>query len=227
MARFFLGGGRSSGGNGKKTITRTGFDKKTGKQVTLSAEEQYKKLFEQKMAAYQKDYSAGAKSHNFQLPGTKPAEQKKSMSKGAQAILEKIAAVKVKREMKKKQDAVKITPKHFGGMHPGRLDANGNIYNSANQVIAKVDPKTGKIKNKNGNVIGKYKPEDTYCEYRISRIIMNASLAATARQNNLAGWNPMTGGVNKPADNSPGGSVYGNPGNFWGGNNDDDNKGWW
>ncbi|MCI5050307.1 MAG: hypothetical protein MRY32_08270 [Rickettsiales bacterium] len=199
------------------------------------AKARYKEILSEKMASVQKEAMKGAK-YSFQLPGTDASECRK-LSKGAQEILEKVAEKQAKREQKKrerKMDKVAVKAKYFTGMQGGRIDNKGQIYDSAGQVIMKVDTKTGKIKNAaTGSTLAKYRPNCGYTEHRICELI--ARHDTTKKDGWYAGSTDMSSiyGTNTSNNSgwgdsgSGGSSIWGDTGGFWGNKNDDNNGGWW
>lgn len=198
-------------------------------------QERYNEILKSKMKEVRDKAMQGAK-YSFQLQGT-DSSQCRTLSKGAQEILGKIAEKAAKREEKRmeKADVVKIRPKAFTGLQGGRIDNNGYIFDSAGQWIMTVDKKTGKIKNRvTGCTMGKYKPDCGYNEHRITELI--SSLDTTKK----AGWYGGTGGH---GHTTPAGSIWGSEkpscggGNIWGdntvssgniwGTSNKDNNGWW
>lgn len=236
MARGFfggkMGGGARMGGTGKN-ISRTVVDKNTGMPRPLTPEELSKKLLEEKMASFEKQFDKENK-YSFQLPGTVEKKEKKTLSKNAKATLEKIAAAQAKRKAAKEANKVEVKTKYYGGLYPGRIESNGKIFNGFGECIGNVNLKNGKIVNKTGITVGKYKADSGTCDVNISRMIASSMTkprpgAAGAAGGGAAGggWNPMTGGIGGgDSGNSGSGSIYGDAGSFWG-KKDDDDKGWW
>lgn len=195
-------------------------------------QERYNEIYKEKVKELRDKAMKGAK-YTFQLPGT-DASQCQQLSKGAQEIIEKIAEKRAKREEKKmkKADMIKITAKHFTGVQGGRIDARGQVFDSAGQVVMTVDKKTGKIKHRNGNTVGKYNPGCTYSEHRLAELVAHYDTTKNA------GWYAGTGGH---AGHSSHGSGWGTEsnscggGNIWGSSsggkdiwgNSADHKGWW
>lgn len=210
--------------------------KKGSKVNEPDQQERYNEILKQKMKEVHAKALQGAK-YSFQLQGT-DASECRTLSKGAQEVLTKIAEKAAKREERRmeKADVVKIRPKAFVGLQGGRIDGNGYIFDSAGQWIMTVDKKTGKIKNRvTGCTLGKYKPDCTYNEHRITELI--ASHDTTKK----AGWYGGTGGhgMQTPGGGSiwgsekqscGGGTIWGDnscsSGNIWG-NSNKDNSGWW
>lgn len=204
--------------------------KKAGDQ---DPQERYNDMYQQKVKEMKAKAMKGAK-YTFNLPGTDPS-QCRQLSKGAQEIIEKIAEKQAKREEKrmKKADKIKISPKHFSGNQGGRIDGRGQVFDSAGQLIMTVDKKTGKIKHRNGNTVGKYNPGCTYSEHRLCELI--ASYDTTKN----AGWyagsqghSSASGGVwGKETNSCGGGSIWGSSDSgsskdIWG-NSSSDKQGWW
>ena len=206
--------------------------KKPGAQ---DPQERYNEIYKEKVKELRREAMKGAK-YTFQLPGTDPTSAQQ-LSKGAQEIISKIAEKRAKRDEKrmKKADKIKITPKHFSGNQGGRIDNRGQIFDSAGQHIMTVDKKTGQIKHRNGNTVGKYNPGCTYSEHRLCELIAGYDTTKNA------GWYAGTSGHGSAM---PGGgqSVWGKEsnscggGNIWGSSdsggkdiwgNNTDNKGWW
>lgn len=107
--RFFGGGARS--GDKKKVSASDLFKKKMqnggADQPKKTADEQYKEMFENRMAKMMQDYATGNKK-GFKLPGTKEDEKPREMSKSAKAMLEILAMKKAQQDQKaakKKQAA--------------------------------------------------------------------------------------------------------------------------
>jgi len=210
--------------------------KKGSKVNEPDQQERYNEILKAKMKEVRAKAMQGAK-YSFQLQGTDSSECR-TLSKGAQEVLTKIAEKAAKREERRmeKSDVVKIRPKAFTGLQGGRIDSNGYIFDSAGQWIMTVDKKTGKIKNRvTGCTLGKYKPDCNYNEHRITELI--ASHDTTKK----AGWYGGTGGhgMQTPGGGSiwgsekqscGGGTIWGDnscsSGNIWG-NSNKDNNGWW
>ena len=151
--------------------------------------------------------------------GKKGEEQE--MGDNTKAALEMIARRQAKgafKQYKKEKDAkqIKIDVKSFTGMQGGRIDKNGRIYDSANQVILTVDMKTGKIKNKWGSTVGKYKAGSSYSEFSLAKLIDKYD---SRKQKSFT----MGAGVGGSAPQD--GGVWGNGGGSVWGNNDDNNGG--
>lgn len=197
-----------------------------------SAEERYQDILNDKLEQTRNEAMKGAK-YNFQLAGTDPA-QCRQLSKSAQEVIQKIAEKKAKQAAKKqkKADIVAVQAKYFTGMQGGRIDKSGRIFDAHGQVVLEVDKKTGKIKNKMGNVVGNYDPNSPYSEHRICELI--------AKHSNQRGWYAGTaghgvqqasGGIWGKSDSSAGnGSIWGTAsgGSIWGSSaSDDKNSGWW
>lgn len=218
---------------------------------TQDAREKYKELLHEKMDELQAAAMKGAK-YTFQLPGTDPT-QTRELSKGAQEVLEKIAAKKAKREAKKreKSDIISITPKAFGGLQGGRIDGRGFIYDSKGQCIMEVCKKTGRIKNvRTGNIVGKFKPGCTYSEHRLCELIAkfdtskqagwhagmnghNGSLPTMewGSDSNFMDGKSVWGGSSNASKQATTKDIWGNSQNerknIWGHTTNDDNNGWW
>lgn len=223
--------------NNKKSAKAAFMNKiKNGGKGTndMTQEERHQALVQEKMNEIRAEAMKGAK-YTFNLPGTDPT-QCKELSKGAQEIIQKIAEKKAKQEEKKrkKADIIAVTAKSFTGAQGGRIDRNGNIYDSAGQCILTVDKKTGKIKNQAGSTVGNYNPDSTYSEHRVTELIAKYSTT------NSRGWYAGTLGVNgnigngvwgKDTDSCGNGSIWGSGssggGSVWGSKSDDNNSGWW
>ncbi len=92
----------------------------------------------------------------------------KNLSDVAKKSIQKnIQATEKKKAMMEAQSVV-IKSKSFS--NGGKIDGSGKIYNKAGQVVGTVDPATGKIKNKMGFDVGKYK-DDMFCNAKISNMI--------------------------------------------------------
>ena len=196
-----------------------------------SAEDRYQDILNDKLEQTRNEAMKGAK-YNFQLAGTDPA-QCRQLSKGAQEVIQKIAEKKAKQAAKKqkKADIVAVQAKYFTGMQGGRIDKSGRIFDAHGQVILEVDKKTGKIKNKMGNVVGNYDPNSSFSEHRICELIAKHSgksqsftLGSGANGHGSGG-----GGIWGSSDNSQSGSIWGSGGGgIWGSSSsDDNNSGWW
>jgi len=68
-------------------------------------EEKYKAMFDAKMSGMQNDVNK-ARASNFKLPGTKQDDKPREMSKNAKQMMEILAAMKAKKEMKKQKQKV-------------------------------------------------------------------------------------------------------------------------
>ena len=142
---------------------------KGGKLQADTPEERFKKMVEEKkQAIMNKNMAGGNNSMKMHLPGTKPPEEGKGLSKSAQKILALMAEKKARKEAKKAAAAVAIKTKYFS--NGGKLDANGNLYNAAGKIIGKVDGKTGVIKSSWGANLGKYS-DSSAGDYKLSRIV--------------------------------------------------------
>lgn len=98
MSRFFSGF-RAGGSGNKKSAKQMFMEKmqkeKYGIEDVSTPEEQYKKMFDDRMSNMKKDaYKPG-----FSLPGTSGGGRQ--MSKSAEALLEQLAEKKAKQDMKK------------------------------------------------------------------------------------------------------------------------------
>jgi hypothetical protein len=224
MTRMFTGGrsgGEGSNVNplfekyGKHSAKKTFLDKARGiDESKLTPEERYKKTFDSKMAELKKKALEGGSKYKFSLPGTAQEEEKK-ISKTMEAFIMRAAMKKAKEEEKKarEQAQVQIKPKGYTGPYGGRIDAKGRIYGPGNQVVAKVDMKTGIVRSKSGTRICKYNPDSPYTDFKIVAHINRES------NPNKATWHGGTKG-NSPVSGGGMGSFYGHTedkgGGFWG-----------
>lgn len=188
--------------------------KKGEKPKPLSAQQQYQKIFDQKMQEKMKELAmGGGKTPSFQLPGV-GKKQEKNVSAAVKKMMEKIIGDKLERKNKKLQEEVQIHPKLFSGQQGGRIDKDGNIFNINNQIVLKVDKKTGKIVNNSGVAIGKYVPHSPTCEFSITRFIAKTNAQANRGGVGAAGnpganaavpaWDAMTGGLDTSGKPSSG-----------------------
>jgi hypothetical protein len=234
MARFFGGmggkgaGSRFGGGKDGKSVDSLAMmreslaAKKKGssglKASELSAEERYQKLMNDKMEAH-KQRLMQQKKYSHNLPGTAPAD--KELSKSTQLALETIAAKMAKRELRKKQPPKKmeIRPMTIGGSYTGYIDAKGNIWNSYQKKVLKIDLKTGDIRSTGffGKKIGKFDPKSYSSIYTIEKFLAKDALKDGRGVNNI--WGQQAG--EKPKSDPS--SIYGT--SSW--NNDGGNNGWW
>ncbi len=80
----------------------------------------------------------------------------RQLSKNAMNALKEVAAKKAAKEAKALRKMVLVTPKIYPN---GRLVRNGKIYDIADNVVAKINTKNGKITTNSGWSVGKYKPK--------------------------------------------------------------------
>lgn len=208
----------------------------------LDPQERYNEIYKEKVKEMKNKAMKGAK-YTFNLPGTDPT-QAQQLSKGAQEIIQKIAEKQAKREEKrlKKADKIKIIPKHFTGGQGGRIDTRGHVFDSAGQWIMTVDKKSGKIKHRNGNTVGKYNPGCNYSEHRLCELISNYDTTKNAgwyagtqghASSTVGGIYGSGGGWGAESNSCGGGSIWGNHESHSGGGKDiwgngsSDKQGWW
>lgn len=236
--RALFGRGTGGGSSGTKygsggSRSLTGMLKDATKMQTmnkkekLTSKEKYQKIFDDKMDSMKAEMAQKGHGNGFRLPGSK-AEAPKPLSAAAQKALEMMAAKKAKKELSKARKVPEITPKSFTGAAGGRIDGKGNIYNAQGQIMFKVDPKSGKIKNRAGNTVGTYK-NNSYSDFHIAQLLAKVTPpggAAGGPMNNPWGSGGAAGGTSSGPANNPWGGGGGNP---WGWSNDDKGGGggWW
>lgn len=117
------------------------------------------------------------------LPGTEGNEDNRKYSKGYLQALELTKQKRMKQRMRKRDKAVKIQAK---ALTNGRIDGKGNILNNKGQIIAKIDPETGVIKDAMGMKLCKYKPFSHNMDGKIEKIIEKYT-------NRTVGWKTFSG----------------------------------
>ncbi|MAR55636.1 MAG: hypothetical protein CMM93_00490 [Rickettsiales bacterium] len=198
----------SNKGKTSKTQSQRMLDRLRDGQTLEQAQQlpSLEQLYQEKLAELKKNALGGSKV-KYHMVGYEKTERGTSL--GAQQLLEKIAEKKAKKErevLKKKMNEVKILPKSFVGAQGGRIDAKGNIFDSSGQMILKVDKATGKIKAKNGNTVGKYKPNSTLAEHQMCELI---SKYDTSKKGDFRHGSKGHGS---------GGGIWGSGGSIWGSN---------
>ncbi len=123
-----------------------------GGKLPMTQSQRYKHIMKKKLAEHHAKVGAGSKMQ-FQLPGTKGPQQK--MSKKAEEALKQMAAKKAAKEEKALRQMVAIVPRTYPDA--GRLDAKGNIYDLAGNIVLKVHAKNAPNTTTSGMWIGKYK----------------------------------------------------------------------
>lgn len=118
-------------------------------------------------------YSLDKKSYGFQIPGTEQEEVKHS--KGYIDAVELAKSKNLKKKIKLRDNAVKITPKTFDGEFGGRIDEKGRVVNKKGRLVLKVDPETGIIRNNMGTKVGKYNPRSFNCQFKMESLIARYS----------------------------------------------------
>lgn len=215
MSRFFGGyggGGGSSrgagGGDGKSKnagLSLAAHKTKGLSKKEASPEDRYQQLIAEKMNAHKQSVMKQKKySHNL-----KNADANTQISKGAMQAMEIMAAKMAKRELKKKKGAepVELKPMTLFGTYGGRIDGNGNVWNTQNKKVLTIDKKTGIMKTTGlfAKKIGKFDPKSHSTFLKIEK-----QMEAFAMKNGGAG-----------------GSIWGTTGGGGGGTIHDSNKGWW
>jgi hypothetical protein len=159
---------------GKHSAKKVFLDKARGiDDSKLTPEERYQKTFNAKMDELKKKALTGGSKYKFSLPGTSANEEKK-LSKNMEAFIARAAAKQAREEEKKRREEAQITikVKSFTGPYGGRIDAKGRIFGPGNKLLAKVNLKTGIVRNINGTRICKYKSDSPgFAEHAISQFI--------------------------------------------------------
>lgn len=223
--RFFSGSREA----GKKSIAgslaRLEFDKK-GK---LSTPQRYSYIFKKRMKEKREEAASkldGAKYRTgFSTPGAVKNEYQ--MSDNAKKALKDVAARKAAKEAKKERKMVLVQPRTFQN---GKVHSNGQVFDAAGNIVAKINPKNGKIHLMSGAMLGRYKPKSYMTDRMLQEAIdKHSPHFINLRKQALAG---QTYGVHGPAGGSTvvhspsgggadiwgnsGGSVWGSGGSVWG-----------
>ncbi len=166
----------------------------------------------------------GGGAAKFGILGKGGDMPEKEVSNSAMMIMQQMAKKAAKKdfkEYKKSESLAEIKAKYYVGPQGGRIDAKGRIYDAAQQHVMTVDQKTGKIKNRWGNVVGTYDPESGMNDWKISELIKQYDTRK-----------PKSGLWAFNGNDNSGGSIWGSPGgsgggSIWGNNDDNNGGGFW
>lgn len=174
----------------------------------------FKKRMEEKRQNAVKKFQGG-----FKLPGS--LKEARKMSKRAEAALKEIAAKKAAKQAKAERKMVIIQPRTFPN---GKLERSGKVFDIAGNIVAKVDPKTGKMTTLNGWSLGHYKPKSFMTDRALQEAIDKHSphFINLRKQKMLLASGQQPYGVHGPAGaivHTPSGNTNAwgaKSGNIWG-----------
>jgi len=166
MSRFFSGsreGGSKSGA--ASTIMREQLRK--GKKADLS--ENYKKILQRKLQEAKLKAASGEKQGFSMLgKGAIPPQR----SKRAEQVIKMMAERELAKEAKKAAKVVVVEAQRLAN---GRIDDKGRIYDTAGNMVAKVNLKNGNMTTMYGQSIGRYVHKSYLTKVAIEQAIMKNS----------------------------------------------------
>jgi hypothetical protein len=158
----------------KKSAAQVFLDKQKGiDESKLSPQEKYERILDKKIGEMR--IKALQKGVRFGQVGVEGEE--KQLSKGMEMFVRQQAEKLAKAEHKKMMEktAFKIKSRNLPGMQGGFIDSKGNVCGPDRKVIAKINPKTGKVTAMNGTYICKYKSGGNYAaESQIANFVAKA-----------------------------------------------------
>ncbi len=169
--RFFSGS--RDGGNKSSSVSsylREQLRKGAGKNGTLNMAEIQKKMLEKKMFEA-KFKSAGEGKRNFSMIGNTAPTQQRTGSRAAKAM-EMLKQMEIQKEAKKQRKAVTVEAQRLGN---GKIDAKGRVYDTAGNMVAKVNLKNGQITTSYGQFIGMYKAKSYLMKNALEQAITKNS----------------------------------------------------
>lgn len=174
----FLGGFDNSRFGSKQGGDAQAHNRKGGKGVQKT---DYKEMMEKRIAEYKDKMMLEATSTGgFHLPGTDP-NQSKELSEAAKAVIQQMAEKRAKKAAKKEAKKVQIRSRSVGnGKSTGHIDSNGRVFGLHNQMLFKIDPKTGAITNTMGMKVGKYNPNSSFSMFQLEKLL--------EKENGKKGW---------------------------------------
>ena len=118
------------------------------------------------------------------------------MTKGAQAMMEKILLKQAAKMAAKRATVAAIRATWFKG---GRIDAKGNIYNAQNKVVGSINSKTGKVWVGNSS-LGAYKDTSYFLTKLERHLAAKVPLPPVRTQGGMGNFYGGTGSIYGPAD---------------------------
>ncbi|MDE3015879.1 MAG: hypothetical protein KGI29_03040 [Pseudomonadota bacterium] len=221
----FFSGARSIG---KQSIAGSLVRLEIQKKSKLHTADRYKHIFKKRINETRKK-ALNKLQTGFGIPGTFGEARK--ISKRADLALKEIAARKAAKQAKAERRMVVIQPRTFPN---GTLNRNGKVFDIAGNIVAKVNPKTGRMSTLMGWSLGRYKPKsfltdralqeaiDKYSPHFINLRKLQAMQAANQQGYGVHGPSDAivhtpSGGTNAWGMKS--GNVWGTSGdNVWGTN---------
>lgn len=158
-------GSREQGG---KSIAKEILQLEMQKKGKLPAQMRYKLIFKRKQEeAKAKAMQAMAQAGNMKDASGKMVTGRK-MSERAEQALKEMAMKKAAKEQKKLRKMVIVQAQNFSN---GRIDAKGQIFDLAGNMVGKVNTKNGTMSLNSGWSIGKYKPKSYMTKLLIEQAI--------------------------------------------------------
>ena len=209
MARFFSGSRESSGKGGAASTVMREQLKKGGK---INLAENYKKILQRKLAEA-KLKAASGEGNKFSMMGSGAAPQPRS--KRALAIVKMMAERDLAKEAKKARKAVVVEAKRLAN---GSIDAKGKIYDSAGNIVARVNLKNGNMTTMYGQSIGHYAPKSYMTKMAIEQAIaknspylLNQRKMLEAKKQEQAQQSSQQNNASSHFWNAPQNDIWGNP----------------
>jgi hypothetical protein len=188
----FFSGGRDMG---KRGIASEHMRFELSKKGKMPTADRYKRIMKKKLEENKQKAMAG-KTSPFGMPLNIQAARK--MSKRTEQVLKELAERKARKEAKAQRQMVIIQARNFPN---GQINKKGQLFDIAGNIVARVNPKTGRLTTEQGTFIGKYKPKSYFTTIMLQDTINKFSpyylqqrkLQMMQQQGmiNVTSWGPM------------------------------------